>query len=165
MREEHPILKTRLLHPEILAALGEAGHGAQVLIADGNYPLLTRSSSTARRVYLNLAPDVVTVTDVLEVLVDSIPIEAADVMTPDTGEEPGIFADFRALLPGIQFEPHGRWDFYDMARGRDVALAVSTGDQRIYANLLLTIGVRLPGADGHPTGGRSATRPGTRGEP
>jgi RbsD / FucU transport protein family. len=32
------MLKTRLLHPEILAALGEAGHGAQVLIADGNYP-------------------------------------------------------------------------------------------------------------------------------
>ena len=159
------MLKTRLLHPEILAALGEAGHGAQVLIADGNYPLLTRSSSTARRVYLNLAPDVVTVTDVLEVLVDSIPIEAADVMTPDTGEEPAIFADFRGLLPGIQFEPHERWDFYDMARGRDVALAVATGDQRIYANLLLTIGVCLPDLHRHPTGRPSATRPEIRSEP
>lgn len=52
------MLKTRLLHPEILAALGEEGRRAQVLIADGNYPLLTRSSSTAQRVYLNLAPDV-----------------------------------------------------------------------------------------------------------
>lgn len=30
------MLKTELLHPEILQALGEAGHGAQVLIADGN---------------------------------------------------------------------------------------------------------------------------------
>lgn len=158
------MLKTRLLHPEMLAALGEAGHGAQVLIADGNYPLLTRSSSTARRVYLNLAPDVVKVTDVLAVLLESVPIEAADVMTPDTGEEPGIFADLRALLSGIQLTSHGRWDFYDMARGRDVALAVSTGDQRIYANLLLTIGVRLPADDGDPPGGRSAARPATRGE-
>jgi hypothetical protein len=52
-----------------------------------------------------------------------------------------------------------------LASGRDVALAVSTGDQRIYANLLLTIGVRLPGADGHPAGRPSATRPVTRGEP
>ena len=136
-----------------------------MLIADGNYPLLTRSSSTARRVYLNLAPGIVAVTDVVEVLVDSIPIEAADVMTPDTGDEPGIFADFRALLPGIQLEPHGRLDFYEMARGRDVALAVSTGDQRIYANLLLTIGVRLPGADGNPARGPSATRPASRREP
>ena len=33
------MLKTRLLHPGILQALGESGHGAQVLIADGNYPL------------------------------------------------------------------------------------------------------------------------------
>ena len=70
------MLKTRLLHPGILAALGEAGHGAQVLSADGNYPLLTRSSGAARRVYLNLAPGIVTVTDVLRILVDAIPIEA-----------------------------------------------------------------------------------------
>ena len=66
------MLKTRLLHPEILQALGEAGHGAQVLIADGNYPLLTRSSAAAHRVYLNLAPGQLTVTDVLRVLVDAI---------------------------------------------------------------------------------------------
>ncbi len=101
----------------------------------------------------------------LEVLVDSIPIEAADVMAPDSGEEPGIFADFRALLPGIELQPHGRRDFYDMARGRDVALAVSTGDERIYANLLLTIGVCLPGVHRHSAGRPSATRPEIRSEP
>lgn len=138
------MLKTRLLHPGILAALGEAGHGAQVLIADGNYPLLTRSSRDARRVYLNLAPGLVTVTDVLKVLVDTIPIEAAHVMVPDTGEEPAIFAEFRGLLPDIPLEAIGRFAFYDAARGPDVALAISTGEQRIYANLLLTIGVVMP---------------------
>jgi L-fucose mutarotase len=37
------VLTTRLLHPQILAALGEAGHGATVLIADGNYPRRSRS--------------------------------------------------------------------------------------------------------------------------
>ena len=89
------MLKTRLLHPAILEALGEAGHGAQVLIADGNYPLLTRSNEAAHRVYLNLAPGLLTVTDVLGVLIDAIPIEAAHVMAPDSGEEPGIFAEFR----------------------------------------------------------------------
>lgn len=138
------MLKTRLLHPGILAALGEAGHGAQVLIADGNYPLLTRSSGDARRVYLNLAPGLVTVTDVLKVLVDTIPIEAAQVMVPDSGEEPAIFAEFRELLPDIPLEAIGRFAFYDAARGPDVALAISTGEQRIYANLLLTIGVVMP---------------------
>ena len=32
------MLKTKLLQPEILGILGMAGHGTQVLIADGNYP-------------------------------------------------------------------------------------------------------------------------------
>ena len=43
------MLKTRLLHPQILEALGEAGHGARVLIADGNYPLATQSNPAGRR--------------------------------------------------------------------------------------------------------------------
>jgi L-fucose mutarotase len=138
------MLKTRLLHPEILQALGEAGHGAQILIADGNYPLATRSNPDAYRVFLNLEPGKLTVTDVLSVLVDAIPIEAAHVMGPDDGSEPGIYADFRALLPDNQLERLGRFEFYDMARGPDCALAIATGEQRIYANILLTIGVVMP---------------------
>jgi L-fucose mutarotase len=138
------MLTTRLLHPGILEALGEAGHGAQVLIADGNYPLRTRTNQAARRVYLNLAPGLVSVTDVLDVLRGAIPIEAAHVMGPDSGEEPGIFADFRAMLPEIPLQRLGRFQFYDMARGPDLALAIATGEQRIYANLLLTIGVLMP---------------------
>jgi L-fucose mutarotase len=138
------MLKTRLLHPEILAALGEAGHGAQVLIADGNYPLATRSNPDAYRVFLNLAPGQLTVTDVLEVIADAIPVEAAYVMGPDDGTEPSIYDDFRRILPDNQLERLGRYEFYDMARGSDTALAIATGEQRIYANILLTIGVVMP---------------------
>ncbi len=138
------MLKSQLLHPEILRALGEAGHGAQILIADGNYPLVTRSHPAAHRVYLNLAPDLVRVTDVARLLADAIPIEAAHVMVPETGPEPAIFAEFRQLLPGIELTPLGRFEFYDAARGPDLALAIATGERRIYANLLLTIGVVQP---------------------
>jgi L-fucose mutarotase len=138
------MLKTRLLHPEILAALGEAGHGAQVLIADGNYPLATRSNPDAYRVFLNLAPGQLTVTDVLEVIADAIPVESAYVMGPDDGTEPSIYDDFRRILPDNQLERLGRYEFYDMARGSDTALAIATGEQRIYANILLTIGVVMP---------------------
>ena len=45
----------------------------------------------------------------------------------------------------------GRFPFYAAARGSDVALVIATGEQRVYANLLLTIGV-VP-----PAGGVSAT--------
>ena len=139
------MLTYRLLQPEILRALAEAGHGARVLIADGNYPLATRSPANARRVYLNLAPDLLKVTDVLDVLTEAIPIEAAHVMTPDDGSEPAIFSDFRALLPDLSLSALGRFEFYEAASGPDVALAIATGERRIYANVLLTIGVVAPG--------------------
>ena len=138
------MLTYQLLHPEILAALGAAGHGATVLIADGNYPLATRSHPAARRVYLNLAPGLLTVTDVLRAVAGATPIEAAHVMLPDSGEEPPIFAEFRALLPGLELQPLGRFPFYEAARGPDLALAIATGERRIYANILLTIGVVPP---------------------
>src|SRR5919202_5042136 len=111
------MLKFQLLHPEILAALGAAGHGSEVLIADGNYPFSTRANPNARRVYLNLAPGLVNATEVLRVLVGAIPIEAAEVMVPESGEEPEIFQEFRVLLPReLQMKALGRFEFYEAAR-------------------------------------------------
>src|SRR5687767_9603377 len=140
----HPgeeMLKYKLLHPEILATLGEAGHGSKVLIADGNFQFLTGPTPSARRVYLNLTPGIVSVTDVLRVLIDSIPVEAVEVMVPDTGEEPSIHQDFRILLGSEQeLIPRSRSDFYEVTREANMALVIATGDQRLYANILLTVG-------------------------
>jgi L-fucose mutarotase len=139
------MLKYRLLHPEILEALGSTGHGAKVLIADGNYPFSTRAHPGARRVYLNLAPGLLTVTDVLRVMVEAIPVEAVEVMVPESGEEPSIFQDFRRILPSnLQLNKLGRYAFYDAARDPDTALVIATAEQRIYANILLTVGVVPP---------------------
>ena len=138
------MLKTRLLHPEILAALGGAGHGSKVLIADGNFPFSTGANPAAQRVYLNLAPGLVTATDVLKVLVEAVPVEAAEVMQPPSGEPP-IFSEFRAILPdNMELKKLGRFEFYDVARERDTTLVIATGEQRIYANILLTVGVVMP---------------------
>jgi L-fucose mutarotase len=138
------VLRYKLLHPEILAALGAAGHGSQALIADGNYPFSTGAAAGARRVFLNLAPGMLRVTDVLAVLADALPIEAAHVMVPDSGPMPAIFDEFRALLPGLALQEYNRFPFYEAARSPNVALVIATGEQRIYANLLLTIGVVPP---------------------
>ena len=138
------MLRYQLLHPEILAALGGAGHGSQILIADGNYPFETRSNPGARLVFLNLAPGLLTATDVLSVLVDAVPIEAAHVMVPDAGEEPPIFGEFRSILGDMELYILRRFEFYDAARSPDVALVIATGERRIFANILLTIGVVPP---------------------
>jgi L-fucose mutarotase len=66
-------------------------------------------------------------------------------MVPADGPEPPIFSEFRAALGAkLPLRLLGRFEFYDAARHRDTALVVATGEQRIYANVLLTIGVLMP---------------------
>jgi len=139
------MLKGKLIHPEILSILGAAGHGSKVLIADGNYPFSTGSLDTSPIVFLNLTPGLCTVTQVLEAVLDAIEIEAAEVMVPDDGSRPPIFSEFENLLPDtIKLTNRERFEFYDLVKSSDTALVIATGEQRIYANLLLTIGVRHP---------------------
>ena len=139
------MLRTRLIHPQILAALAEAGHGSQVLLSDGNFPHATATPPGARRVYLNLSPGRVTVTEVLAAMAPTVPLEAAAVMRPHDAEAPAVLEEYTTLLPpGTPVEVVERFKFYERARGRDVALVVATGDQRLYANLLLPIGYIEP---------------------
>lgn len=112
-----------------------------MLIADGNFPIATRTAGGARRVHLNLAPGMLSATDVLGVLVEVINVEAATVMEPPSEMEPSIFSEFRALLGGAPINAIGREDFYSLTEGKEVALVIATGERRLYANLLLTIGV------------------------
>ncbi len=145
------MIKSQLVHPNISAALARAGHGSKVLISDGNYPHWTKRGVNAEVVYLNLRPGLPTVTDVLEVLVTSIPIEAAAIMdTLKTGPyamktDPEIWAEFTQILRSTDCKGKlakiERFKFYDTAGAPDVCLTIATGEQRIYANLLLTIGV------------------------
>jgi len=135
------MLRTKLTHPEILEALGSAGHGSVVLIADGNYPFSTGAAPGARRVYLNFAPGLLTVPEVLRVLVETIPIESVDVMVPESGQEHPILPEFRQIFGEMPLSPIGRIPFYNKARSPDTALVIATGEQRTYACVLLTIGV------------------------
>ena len=136
------MLLTSLIHPPLLGALGRAGHGSKLLIADGNYPYATGAVAAAERIYLNLAPGLLDVDQVLAAVKTSVPIEAAEVMTPPDGSEVPAIAGFRASLRGVPFTGLDRSAFYDAARESDVAVVIATGDQRLYACLMLTIGVR-----------------------
>lgn len=139
------MLRFPLLHPPLLAALGAAGHGARVLIADANYSHSTNVSSRAALIHLNVRPGLVTVDQVLEPVLAAVPIEAVAVMRPDDGSTPAVFGRYRELLgPGLPLEPLGRLDFYAACREPDLAVCVATGDNRLYANVLLTIGYITP---------------------
>jgi L-fucose mutarotase len=137
------MLSFGLIHPPLIGALAAAGHGSQVLLADGNYPHSTGVNPSATRIYLNLAPGLLDVDDVLKVLVGAVPIESATVMLPEDRTEPAAITGYRgALGAALPWHELGRHEFYAAARAQDVAIVIATGDLRHYANLLLTIGVR-----------------------
>ncbi len=136
------MLKGPLTHPTLIGALAAAGHGSKVLIADGNYPHSTGAREGAVRIHLNLRPGLPTADDVLEVLVQTIPIEAAAVMVPAGGEKVSAHDGFRlALAEDVAWTELGRLEFYQACGTHDVAIVIATGEQRVFANLLLTVGV------------------------
>lgn len=133
------MLKGKLIHPDILTALAFCGHGDKVLIADGNYPLDSKTTD-ADLVYLGLTPGLPTVTDVLAAIQSVINIEAAEVMEPGDGSQPEIFGEFTQMLDGMELGKLGRYEFYEAACAPNVRLAILTGEKRTFANILLTVG-------------------------
>jgi len=141
------MLRFPLIHPPLLAALGAAGHGGRVLLADANYSHSTNISPHADLIHLNVRPGLVTVDQVLEPVLASVPVEAVAVMRPDDGAAPAVFSRYRELLgDDLPLQPLGRLDFYAACRESDLALCVATGDDRLYANVLLTVGYITPPA-------------------
>jgi L-fucose mutarotase len=145
------VLRTPLIHPPLLAALGAAGHAGKVLIADANYSVSTNVNPRATLIHLNVRPGLVTVAQVLEPVIATIPIEAVTVMTPDDGSTPEVFGRYRETLGNdLPLAQIGRFDFYAACRESDVAVCVATGDDTLYSNVLLTIGYLTPGGEPGP---------------
>jgi len=135
------MLRYPLIHPDLIAALARAGHGSRILIADGNYAHHTNTNPLAQVIHLNLRPGLVTVAQVLETIVDSSPIEAAALMSPDDGSPCPVEDEYQRMIGAeVPMKALSRQDFYGACRAPDLAATVATGDQRFYANILLTIG-------------------------
>jgi L-fucose mutarotase len=146
------MLKHRLIHPKINEVLARAGHHALILIADGNYPVSTKRGPNAELVCLNLAPGIVTCAQVLEAVLSAVPIDHVNTMgiPPDdpyaqTGEPP-VWEEFRSIVRAAglktKLEPIQKWEFYERVMSPDHVLTIQTGDQALWANLLLTMGCR-----------------------
>jgi L-fucose mutarotase len=148
------LLHQKLIHPDINAVIGAAGHSSKILIADGNYPASSASGPRAELISLNLMPGVVTCAQVLEALLSAVPIETINTMgiPPDDPYAdhgpPKAWGEYEKLLAAakldLKLEPIPRWDFYEAVRSEDHILTIQTADQALWANVLLTVGVRTP---------------------
>jgi L-fucose mutarotase len=148
------MLKTTLLHPEILRICARAGHHGKILIADGNYPAATKRGPQSELVCLQLSPGVPTVAQVLRALLSAVPVDSLNTMgiPPEDAYakfgEPPAWAEFRALArdAGIEaIEPIAKWEFYKAVESSDHVLTIQTADEALWANVLVTMGCRTPG--------------------
>lgn len=146
------MLKHQLIHPKINEVIARAGHHAKILIADGNYPASTKKGPNAELVCLNLSPGVVTVAQVLRAVLSAVPVDHVSTMgiPPDDPYarkgEPPVWNEFRKVIKDsglkVRLESILKWDFYKQVESPDHILTIQTGDQALWANVLLTIGCR-----------------------
>ncbi len=146
------MLKTTLLHPDILRVVARAGHHSTILIADGNYPASTKRGPHAELVCLQLTPGIPTVSHVLRALLASLPIDAVNVMGVPADDpyaqqgDPPVWEEYREIIAAageaLTLAPILKWDFYQAVESADHVLTIQTADQALWANVLLTLGCR-----------------------
>ena len=147
------MLRHKLIHPQITSILASAGHHSSVLIADGNYPAASKRGPRAELISLNLMPGVPTCNQVLEAILSAVPVEAIQTMETETSGpyaldgDPPVWDDYRKTIEDagleVELQPTDKWKFYDAVSTNDHVLTIQTADQQRYANILLTIGVRM----------------------
>jgi L-fucose mutarotase len=146
------MLKTTLLHPDILRTIARGGHHSSILIADGNYPAASKKGPNAELVCLQLSPGIPTVAQTLRALLSAIPIEHLHTMGIPSDDpyakhgEPRVWAEYREIIAesgaALTLDPVLKWDFYKQVESPDHILTIQTADQALWANVLLVVGCR-----------------------
>ncbi len=136
-----------VLGPDLLSILRAMGHGDEIVVADANFP----SAANAKRL---VRADGITATRLVRAIAAIMPVDdfvpnAAFRMavTGKPDEVPPVIGEFSAILGASGYkgaiEAIERFAFYERA-GRAFAI-VASGDQRLWANLILKKGVVPPG--------------------
>ena len=138
------MIKTEIIHPDLLQALAQCGHKANILIADANYSFLTNSSPRARIIYLNFSPGLISSVVILQKMLGYINIEKAVLMSCPDDFDNTLAREYRTLLAeSTAVEYVTREAFYALAKSSDTLLVVASGETRRFANILLTVGPTL----------------------
>ncbi len=136
------MIKSKIIHPELISTLAKCGHKTKILIADGNYSFVTNSSQNATIVYLNLVPGMINSVDILDAVLSEINIESVLLMETPSDFNPEIFQEYKAKIPNdVEFSFLERYAFYDTAKSDDLLLVIASGEKRRFANIILTVGV------------------------
>ncbi|MGX7013799.1 RbsD/FucU family protein [Vagococcus silagei] len=132
------------LSPELVKVLLEMGHGDEIVIADGNYP----AASHAKRL---VRCDGLGVPELLKSILELLPLDtyqeyAIGLMAVAPGDDtvPVIWETYQTIIEEAatendKIEMIERQAFYE--KGKQAYAIVATGEEQIYANILLKKGV------------------------
>lgn len=134
----------KIMSPELLKILMEMGHGDEIVLADGNFPAETIGQRVVRC-------DGHGVTELLDAVMRFFPLDTYTdkpvmLMEVVKGDPvvPTIWEDYKAVIN--KYEPENckiemieRFDFYE--RAKKAYAVVATGEEAIYANIILKKGV------------------------
>ena len=135
------MIKSKIIHPELISTLAKCGHKTKILIADSNYSFVTNSSPNAVIIYLNLTPGMISATDILDAVLTEINVESAILMDTPADFNPEIYQEYKdRLSENVEFTSLERYTFYDTAKSDDLLLVIASGEKRRFANIILTVG-------------------------
>ncbi|MCL2893137.1 RbsD/FucU family protein [Brenneria tiliae] len=135
------MIKSEIIHPELLKILAQCGHKTNILIADANYSFVTNSSRNAQVVYLNFAPGMIGSTAILDKILGYINVEKATLMAYPDDFDNTIEKEYKKLLADtLDIAYVDRNSFYSLVKSDDTLLVIASGETRRFANILLTVG-------------------------
>jgi L-fucose mutarotase len=141
-----------ILIPELLAVLGEMGHGDELILCDANFPAeaIARSTTHGRPVRLAGVDAPAAARAILSVLPLDVDFPARRMeVSGEPQSLPAVQQEVQAAVdaslgrPAVM-DPVERFAFYDMSR-RAYAV-VATGERRLWGCFALTKGVIHPAA-------------------
>lgn len=138
------MIKSDIIHPDLLQALAQCGHKANILIADANFSFLTNTSPLARIIWLNFTPGLIASGLILEKILGYVNVEKATLMNSPADFDNTIEREYRNILAGMNnFEYVERDTFYSQAKSPDTMLVIASGETRRFANIILTVAPTL----------------------
>ncbi|MGO4988139.1 L-fucose mutarotase [Gallicola sp. Sow4_E12] len=134
----------KILSPELVKILMEMGHGDEIVLADGNFP----SARIRQRV---VRADGHKCDELLKSILELFPLDSKYSptqvflmeVTPGDDYKPEIWETYKETLETSEEDFSigyiERFDFYE--RAKDAYAVVATGEDALYANIILKKGV------------------------
>lgn len=135
----------KIVSPELVKILCEMGHGDEIVIADGNFP----SENFGKRV---VRADGISGTAMLDAVLSLIPLDTYSdpnmilmrLMECDEGKiDPVIWKEYTKIAKkhdtNVKLGNVERFAFYE--RAKNAYAVIATGEEAVYANIILKKGV------------------------